>query len=554
MQQLAISLEVRFVDSDYGLSARRLWEHTELGQINAFEASISARNELNDAAAFIDVVRFEGEVKILTGVTLAQFNAGEIPSGCSKLEYSEIQSHLLSQRSKSFVQAVSAYLEECSVRRAVRNQHYQFLPVANSTDVFGVPHLFSTLRRRLEGMGKFKVRGEQWLKTIENFQKSGLRAEELECAELFPELLAGDQDNEQCSAAELAELCDFKEYRLSVIAVVADAKRQLRFGAAPEWKLKRTKKLPKAQHDQVRNVAEFDPVLGYRVEQVVHQTLWGAESHWQAVTHEGQVLGSDLEQTLFALKDDAHALAINHAKQSFPKRVALGQFSQYGWTGGASYREWLITLPYYPHSYLSGHFQVRNVLAHVRCDLREGADCEKVLMLQEVQSDWAQRARRAASTGEYDEDDEVTPPFVKEWPALVMKLMLLHASHHGLDAVAWTRGVQQVHRWNGLGAAGLIELYDRTLPRAVNKMMKPFGAACEPLGVFVPTNFSIRQTENGYAVYSPENEVLGTALTLEDARQFVPDQGHELLYEVHGVRLSRSVRAAMLSSGFPAWG
>ena len=38
------------------------------------------------------------------------------------------------------------------------------------------------------------------------------------------------------------------------------------------------------------------------------------------------------------------------------------------------------------------------------------------------------------------------------------------AVHEGLDAVAWTRGAHQLIRYKGLGAAGLIELYDRTLP------------------------------------------------------------------------------------------
>jgi hypothetical protein len=177
-----------------------------------------------------------------------------------------------------------------------------------------------------------------------------------------------------------------------------------------------------------------------------------------------------------------------------------------------------------------------------------------VLMLQEVQSDWAQRARRAISVGVMRQDDEVPPPFMKEWAALSMKLVLLHAAHQGIKAVASTRGAQQVQRWNGLGAAGLIELYDRTLPKEVNRIMKPFGGACETLGVFVPTNFSIKQTESGYEVYSPSNDLLGIAPTLENARVFVPDQGHELLFEVHGVRLPVVIRKAILDSGFPAWG
>ncbi len=70
----------------------------------------------------------------------------------------------------------------------------------------------------------------------------------------------------------------------------------------------------------------------------------------------------------------------------------------------------------------------------------------------------------------------------------------------------------------------------------------------------MPTNFSIEETERGYEVYSRKDEFLVTAPTLADARQFEPDEGHELLYDVHGVRLSAAVRKAILEAGFPAWG
>ena len=205
-------------------------------------------------------------------------------------------------------------------------------------------------------------------------------------------------------------------------------------------------------------------------------------------------------------------------------------------------------------SYLSGHFKVRNVLAHVRCDHREDSERKQVLLLQEVQSDWAQRARRAVSTGDLESEDEVPPSFMKEWPALAMKLVLLHAAHQELEAAAWTRGVHQEARHNGLGAASSKELYDHTLPREVTRMMKPFGRVCESLKVFVPTNFIIRQSENGYEVRTPDHQLLGTALTMEGATQSLPDSGLELLYEVHGVRLPPMVRSAILADGFSAWG
>lgn len=548
------TLEQRFAHSEYGLSARHLWEHTELGQVNVFGQTISGRRELIDTAAFIDVVCFDGQTFSLAGLTLADLRAGRIPVNSVLRDDDVLLGLTEAEDGAAFVRAVAVHLDLCSIRQAMRNQHHQFLPSAHTDDVFSVPLIFSTLQRRLQSMGKSKAGAEQWRKTIENFQKKGLRVEEFDCSNLMPELAALDDAGEQSSAVELANLCDFSALRLSVIPVINDAHWQLRFANPPARKLTRTKNLPKAQAELPRAVSRFDPVLGYRIEQVEHQTLWGPEHSWQAVTYRGKVIRNLANQSGFQAIESAAALAANHAKQNFPKRVALGHFSAYAWTGGETYREWLITLPYYPASYLSGHFKVRNVLAHVRCDVREGADGERVLMLQEVQSDWAQRARRAISTGDMESDDDECPPFMKEWPALAMKLVLLHAAHQGLDAVAWTRGAHQVFRYKGSGATGLNELYDRTLPREVNRMMKPFEGVCETLGVFVPTNFSIKQTENGYEVYSPENELLGTAPTLEDARQFVPDRGHELLYEVHGVRLPVVIRKAILDSGFPAWG
>lgn len=265
------------------------------------------------------------------------------------------------------------------------------------------------------------------------------------------------------------------------------------------------------------------------------------------MTNDGDLVAKGTPQAWSATPDGAMATASGHAKAHFPKRVSLGRWSRYAWNGGEDYREWLVTLPSFQQSFFSSHFVIRNILAHIRCDVRQGANDERMLLLHEGQSDWAQQARRK-------ESGVVSPLFMKEWPALAMKLVLLHAATQTMDAVVWTRGTHQVTRCMGLGSTGLIELYDHALPREVNRLLKRFGAACEFLEVFVPKNFSIKRSENGYDVYSAENELLGSALTLEDAREFVPDGGHELLYEVHGVRLTPGFLQAILETGFPAWG
>ena len=548
------ALEVRLEDSAYGLSVRRLWEHTELGQVNVFGHAVDSQEGQDDPGAFIDVVDMCADGFSLVGCTLSKWRAG-----AHGTDHGAAFSPLMpdidqSIAAKAFVQAVSDHLSVCAIRLATRNQHVEFLPKPQADDLFDQSFIHSVLVRRLLSLGKARASGLQWVKTVENFQKKGLRSDELKRSGLVDALLAQDDKSGQIATDDVVPMCNFSPMRLSVIPVISDAKRQLRFVSAPVRALKRAKKVPKAQVGQTRSVVKIDPVLGYRLEQIEHPALWGTDNHWQAVAHDGRVVNNISNQNLLATAESAAALAASDASLRFPKRLALGRWAHLAWTGGKDYREWLLTLPYYPASFFSSHFNMRNVLAHIRCDVRDGADGERVLLIQEIQSDWAKSLRDAIGLLEADEGHEQFPPFWREWSALAMKLVLLHAAHQGLDAVSWMRGEHQVLRYKGLGAVGLKRLYDEILPREVNRMMKSFGCHCADLEVFVPANFSIRQSEYGYDVYTAENELLGTALTLEDARQYVPDGAHELLYEVHGVRLSADIKQALLSTGFPAWG
>lgn len=554
MSNNVVNLEVRFPNGEYGLSARRLWEHTNLDQINVFGQSISTCREQNDATRFIDVIWYSGSGVGLTGLTVFDLRSGKLPRGNRELSGTFSLEDAFGPIEKAFIKRVSAHIDFCAKRQATRNKQQNFLPSAGTDDALGISGLHSSLKRRLRSMGNTKFNSEQWRSTIANFRKKGLRAEELESSGLSAHLFENEKSSTKLLANDLADECNFEMLRLSVIPVLKDAARQLHFTATPNKKLSSTKRLPKAQDGQLRTVSQYDPVLGYRLEKVEHQTLWGVDAHWQAVTYDGQLIVDQVKKTLHLTIESAAEVAAGHAQQHFPKRVALGRWNHIAWSGGEEYREWLVTMPFFPASYFSSHFNIRNVLIHVRCDIRLGYDGERVLLLQEVQSDWAQNARRDVANGDMEPDSVEYPPFIKEWPALAMKLMLLHAAQRGAHAVAWTRGAHQAFRYKGLGASGLAELYDRTLPREVNRMMKPFGVACEQMGVFVPTNFSIRQSEAGYEVFTAENKLLGTARTLEDAREFVPDGGHELLYEVHGVRLPDTVRKSILEIGFPVWG
>jgi hypothetical protein len=548
-------LEIQCKGRPFGFSARRIYEHITLIQINPYGRGVASVRSRRDAAELIDVVRFDSRSYSLTGLTLAGLDDVALSARVLGEYASAVRRCAVLEAVGTFVNDVWRSVVEHAARRAARNLPSAFLPVAASREPFRVPLLRSRLCEYLEARAWTKARAAQWLASLRNLTTQGLRHEELYRSGLIGLLEARAADDVLLTGVQLMQAVDFSALRLSVIPNIAEARTQLRFDAATERPLPMIKGEARPQTGQQRQLRFFDRVLGYRIEEVEHEALWGKDRHWQAVTFDGKVLRNrQTRRAIFGSSGEAMARAQEHAREALPKLLASERWVGWSWTGGEEYREWLITLPWFPESYFSTHFSVRNILAHVRCDLREGADGEKVLMLHELQSDWTQDMRRRIQVDGTDAVADTLAPFLNEWPALTLKLMLLHAAHARVDAVGWTRGKHQEQRVDGRGRAGLMELYDRTLPREAKRMLKPFGLSCEEVDVYVPDNFRIRRLEAGYEVRTAGNAVLGVAASFQEARQLLPDGAHERLHGVHGVRLSQASRAAILENGFMAWG
>jgi hypothetical protein len=92
------------------------------------------------------------------------------------------------------------------------------------------------------------------------------------------------------------------------------------------------------------------------------------------------------------------------------------------------------------------HFSDPNIVAHVRFDERKGPIGERVLFIEEIQSDWAQQGREKGF-GKYHMPDM---PFKKteQWVNLIMRRMFAYATENGFDRIAWTTGEQQNRRYS----------------------------------------------------------------------------------------------------------
>ena len=100
----------------------------------------------------------------------------------------------------------------------------------------------------------------------------------------------------------------------------------------------------------------------------------------------------------------------------------LTKYDQWTLPGGSNYREILMRMPHDEQRAkefadpASGHWDQPNVLAHVRAKDRTGPNGEKLLHIEEIQSDWHQKGR---------EHGYATPESLKEFRAVELRHKLL---------------------------------------------------------------------------------------------------------------------------------
>jgi hypothetical protein len=188
----------------------------------------------------------------------------------------------------------------------------------------------------------------------------------------------------------------------------------------------------------------------------------------------------------FASSLAAKHAADRHAREHFEIRSGASAhtcFDHLTLHGGHDYREWLVSLPDYQRVFFGAHFYDHNVLVHVRTTTRTDNAGRTLLFIEEIQSDWHQSGKRHG----YDTSwwgQVANAPFKKEWPALAVKLMLIHASENGFAGIAWPRGeIQELRYMRELAA--IKQHYDRDIPQALNRLGKPF--RCQVETTFIST-------------------------------------------------------------------
>jgi hypothetical protein len=99
-------------------------------------------------------------------------------------------------------------------------------------------------------------------------------------------------------------------------------------------------------------------------------------------------------------------------------------------------------------NFRSSHFDEPNVLAHVRFNDRTGPNGEKILFVEELQSDWHREGRKLGYASSPDKPGIPDAPFKSSWHELATKRMLRYAAENGYDKLAFIDGAETANRYD----------------------------------------------------------------------------------------------------------
>lgn len=457
--------------------------------------------------------------------------------------------------------------------------------------------LWSPLQRQLATCDLTKASPQQWIGTIRNLQKKGVCAVEIEWSGILRWLgeVPGskrclyDQIQEVTPVVYLAELLDF-------LADKPLCKLVLQRHVSNEY-------VPQVRYEKQPRPAEFPPAVvvnGRREVKVLHYRdrtfgiciwlhievdtgLFGRHHYWSlSVPRGGKKLATQPVRRRLASGQEAFAygralvgrMARRLSQEGFVGQIkSLNHFTRYALPGGDNYTEWLITAPNLLDRYWGEHFDLPNIVAHVRTSERKTSHGARLLLMEEIQSDWNQALREAIRQSqqprpatelievEWDEDIEAPPdnPYLNHWLDAALRMMMLLAAQHRFSGVAWLPGKLHAERFPWANANGLATFYDEIVPVAVKKLAKSWGVQ---LGTAQFETLSRRyhvirhsQSNTWRVAHRATMKLVGEAFAnLDAAEKFCQSQEVPVMEEVSTLYLTDAMRDDILKNGLPCLG
>lgn len=446
--------------------------------------------------------------------------------------------------------------------------------------------LWSPLQRRLSTGGQTKGTPQQWIGLIRNLQQKGVSATEIEWSNIIPTL-----EKHSAQLLHVNELLAFLADKSSCKLVL---QRLISNEYTPLVNYFKQQKPPKPFPITIRNGQREIRLLHYMdrtfglciwLHVEVDIGLFGRHNYWLLSVPRGRKkLTPDPVRHGFSSAGEAMAygrvlvkrMAGRLAKEGFIGQAKnVNQFTRYVLPGGEQYTEWFITAPNLSMEYWGPHFDIPNIVAHVRTTLRTTPQGKRLLVLEEIQSDWNQELReaireattrhpvKAENNNMIVWDDDMNPPptnpYLNHWLEAALKMMLLLAADQNHTGIAWLPGKLHAERFPWANAEGLKTFYDHIVPTAVEKLAKSWGAQLEQAQITTTSRHFVVQKVAEKERWLVFNMDSGLAVSEEFIDQDKADELRKsmevpVLETVTALYVTDGIRADILKNGLPYLG
>jgi hypothetical protein len=418
---------------------------------------------------------------------------------------------------------------------------------------------YSNLANWLFNHSSSKMPAAQWLGTLKALKNTS--QDEIEALGLT------DLDGlEPTIRVQKCDLCSLVEQHLDDLKLELLTLKLSRF--RPEFRVVRFEKelLPKKVRKLLNDVEIIDcfrfasfnyRIIRYKFDGGVFgsfETCIVFDSHWEQLRPKrGYSMLEAVDMAYIAITQRLKKYVSTGDETKFERFSTLGD--------GSRYQEWLLRLPSWSKgfSFEGGHFDLNNVLLHLRTThWRDEQGCD-LLLVDEVQSDWHARGRDYGyyRNGEIYENDHVPwVPFAKEWALLGVRVAIAIAVQKGFNRLAFVSSKVQAERY-GNELDGFVQLYDQQIPDYLNKLAKQFECGFTQTSIMVskPRHYVRYSAQRMWEVQSRErNENSHFVYNYPVALFYLKNTGNEVKRELKVFEISPDLRESIKQFGLPIFG
>jgi len=306
------------------------------------------------------------------------------------------------------------------------------------------------------------------------------------------------------------------------------------------------------------------PSLGYWIIRTGYQDLAKDSPSWIILDPQGKLVRSHERHrgwfpSAIEAFDEMHRV-IKNRFATFGKERPFTLFDQYTFMGGNNYQEWFVCLPNWEPPYRDNHFELEQLLIHIRTTERVDYDGRPLLMVEEIQSPWHADIREHGSFTDETEQEEdgdliADAPFGNEWHELALKAIVWIAVQNGHQRIGFTTGKQQCQRWGELD--GLMNLYDSDIPKCLRKMASLFDCANDWATIVTnKPDGRIKYTgKDGWVVLDADGKPITAPLKNKDvALFFLSQRGAQVKEKIRLLQISPTLKHAMNTGNIPLFG